>query len=100
MTIIVILVGALQAVMGVILALLVAWHRKSESRIDKVIDDFAAFRADAALRFANEQDIKRIEDAVAQVRLDLNTFTGELRTRLEGMSARLHELLGANANRG
>lgn len=99
-TMILILVGAVQALMGVVLGFIVRGQARADSRIDKIADDLSSFKAEAPVRFASEADVRRVEEGVSVLRAELNAFTSELRARLDGLSATLHELVGANSRRG
>lgn len=99
-TVILILVGAVQALMGVVLGFIVRGQARTDARIDKTIDDLSAFKAEAPVKFASDADVKRVEEGVSVLRAELNAFTLELRSRLDGLSATLHELVGANSRRG
>ena len=99
-TVIVILVGAVQALMGIVLGFIIRGQTRTEARMDKLSDDLSSFKAEAPVRFASEADVKRVEEGVSVLRAELNAFTSELRARLDGLSATLHELVGANSRRG
>ncbi len=96
-TVIIILVGAVQALMGIVLGFLIRAQTRAEARIDKAADDLANFKADVPIRYASDADVRRVEEAV---RAELAAFTSELRTKLDAFSATLHELVGANSRRG
>lgn len=100
MTVIVLLVGAMQALMGIVLGFIIRAQSRTETRIDKVSDDFAAFKADVPVRYANDADIKRVEDAIAAVRHELNSFTNETRTTLVSIAATVNQIVGASNHRG
>lgn len=99
-TVIVILVGAVQALMGIVLGFIIRAQTRGESRIDKLSDDLASFKAEVPVRFASDADVKRVEEGVNALRSEVNAFTSELRSRLDNLSATLHELVGANSRRG
>ncbi len=100
MTVIVLLVGALQALMGIVLGFIIRAQSRTETRIDKVADDFSAFKADVPVRYANDADIKRVEDAIAAVRHELTAFTTETRTTLVSIAATVNQIVGASNHRG
>ena len=99
-TVIVILVGAVQALMGIVLGFIIRGQTRTESRMDKFSDDLSSFKAEVPVRFASDADVKRVEEGVSVLRAELNSFTLELRSRLDSLSATLHELVGANSRRG
>lgn len=100
MTVIVLLVGALQALMGVVLGFIIRSQTRLDDRLHSLSGDFHNFKAEAPVRFASEADVKRVEEGLSVLRAELNSFTLELRSRLDSMSATLHELVGANSRRG
>lgn len=79
--------------------LLWSTHRTSD-RVRQVERDLADFRAEVPVKYANDADIARVENAIAAVRQDLNTFTTEIRATLTNVSATLNQLVGANTHRG
>lgn len=99
-TVIVILVGAVQALMGIVLGFIIRGQTRTEARMDKFSDDLSSFKAEVPVRFASDADVKRVEEGLSVLRTELNSFTLELRSRLDSMSATLHELVGANSRRG
>lgn len=99
-TVIVILVGIVQALMGIVLGFLIRAHTRAENRIDKLNDDFATFKADVPVRYANDADIKRVEDAISAVRHELQAFTSETRTTLVSIAATVNQIVGASNHRG
>jgi hypothetical protein len=100
MTIIVLLIGIVEVLMGVVLGFIIRALTRAETRIDKTQDDLAAFKADVPVRYANETDIKRVEEAISAVRHELNAFTTETRTTLVNIAATVNQIVGASNHRG
>lgn len=94
------LVGIVEVLLGIVLGFIIRAQTRAEARIDKLSDDFAQFKAEVPIKYANDADIARVETAIAGVRQDLNTFTTEIRTTLTTLSATLNQLVGANTHRG
>lgn len=94
------LCGAGLTILSSILGYLLWAVHKNTDRVVQVERDFANFRAEVPVKYANDADIARVEKAIGEVRQELHTFTTEIRTALTGVAATLNQLVGANANRG
>lgn len=88
------------AVIGSITAI-VAFLAKWVKDISKELGDF---RAEVPKAYANEADIKRVEDAIKElgreVRGELNAFSKEVREDVGKLMATVHQIVGANNSRG
>jgi hypothetical protein len=94
------LLGIVFTVLSSIIGYLLWATHKNGDRVSQVERDFANFRAEVPVKYANDADIARVEKAIGEVRQELHTFTTEIRTALTGVAATLNQLVGANANRG
>ena len=89
--------GTLIAAISVVVGFLGKWIRD----VSKELGDF---RAEVPKTYPSEGDIKRVEDAIKEVgrevRGELNAFTREVREDIGKLAATVHQMVGANQNRG
>lgn len=92
MTLVLWIFGTMIGIQVVVIGFIVNW-------VHKTADAVSDLRADIPARYANEGDIKRVEQAIQEARSDFNTAARELREGLGKVADKLSELVGQERNR-
>lgn len=94
------ILGIAVTILSPMVLFLANWCHKLADRQTKMADDFANFKAEVPVRYANDADIRRVEEAIGGMRHDLTALATEVRTNVATLAATLNQLVGANAHRG